>query len=107
MQRVSIVGGGGDMARVLARDLRARRSAIELVLADRDLAKAQRVAAALGIPDQRVLSVDVFDPARIREVVRGSGLVSAISRIDGAASTKSDGPQWCQAAFPVSVSRRV
>jgi len=33
--------------------------------------------------------------------------LSAISRIDGAASTKSDGPQWCQAAFPVSVSRRV
>jgi saccharopine dehydrogenase-like NADP-dependent oxidoreductase len=75
MQRVTIVGGAGDMARVVARDLLARRSTIELVLADRDVAKAQRVAAALGVPDLRVLAVDVFEPARVREVIHGSALV--------------------------------
>ena len=74
MQRVTIVGGAGDMARVVARDLLARRSTIELVLADRDVAKAQRVAAALGVPDLRVLAVDVFEPVRVREVIHGSAL---------------------------------
>jgi len=75
MQRVTIVGGAGDMARVVARDLVARRSRLELVLADRDVAKAERVAAALGLPGARVGAVDVFDPARVREVIRGSTLV--------------------------------
>jgi len=45
--RVTTVGGAGHIARVVARDLLARRNATELVLADRDVAKAQRVAAAL------------------------------------------------------------
>ena len=75
MQRVTIGGGAGDMARVVARNLVARRSAIELVLADRCVAKAERVAAALGLVGRRVLAVDVFDPARVREVIRGSALV--------------------------------
>ena len=75
MQRVTIVGGAGDMARVVVRDLVARRRAIEVVLADRDVAKAERVAAALGVRGLRVLAADVFDPARVREVIRGSALV--------------------------------
>ena len=75
MQRVTIVGGAGDMARVVVRDLVTRRPAIEVVLADRDVAKAERVAAALGVPGLRVLAVDVFDPARVREVIRGGALV--------------------------------
>jgi hypothetical protein len=33
--------------------------------------------------------------------------LSAISKVDGAACTKTDGRMTRQAAFPVSVSRRV
>ena len=75
MQRVTIVGGAGDMARVVARDLAARRVEISLVLADRDLAKAQRVAASLAAARASAVAVDVFDPGRLREVIRGSALV--------------------------------
>ena len=75
MQRVIILGGAGDMGRVVARDLASHCDAIELVLADRAVAKAERVAAALGRAGVDVLAVDVFDPARVREVIRGSTLV--------------------------------
>lgn len=75
MSRVTILGGAGDMARVVVRDLAAARPALEFVLADRDVAKAERVAAAVGVPGAHAAGVDLFDPARLREVIRGSALV--------------------------------
>jgi saccharopine dehydrogenase-like NADP-dependent oxidoreductase len=75
MQRITIVGGAGDMGRVIVRNLAAAHPELELVLADRDQAKAERVAATVGIRSARAVGVDVFDPGRLREVVRGSTLV--------------------------------
>ncbi len=63
------------MGRVIVRNLAAAHPELELVLADRDQAKAERIAATAGIRSARAVGVDLFDPARLREVVRGSTLV--------------------------------
>src|SRR5574338_1109135 len=75
VRTVTILGGAGDMGRVVARDLAARRNDIALVLADLEGAKAERVAASLETAQASALAVDIFDPGRLREAVRGSALV--------------------------------
>lgn len=74
MSRVVVVGGAGDMAAVAVRRLRELRGQLAVVLADRDVEKANRRAVALG-PGASAEPVDLFDPRRLRELVRGARLV--------------------------------
>lgn len=64
------------MARVAVAQLLALRSDgdVEFVLADRDLDAASRRAAVFG-PRVSAVSVDLFDPHRLHEVVAGADLV--------------------------------
>lgn len=74
MHRIVILGGAGDMAGIAARWLAELRQDVTIVLADRDLPKAQSRAKLLG-PLFTAESVDLFEPRRLREVVGGARLV--------------------------------
>lgn len=75
MKRVVILGGGGDMALVIARRLLELRDDVELVLADRDVDRARRRAALLADDRARVQGVDLFDARGLRGMVGGAALV--------------------------------
>jgi len=64
------------MAQVAARTFLAMIGDCRLVLADYNLEKAEKVAASFGSPDVEAAFVDIFDPAVLREVIRGSDLVA-------------------------------
>lgn len=73
---MAVIGGAGDMAQVAVQrllDLRSHTD-VEFVLADRDIHAASRRAAAFG-PRVSAVSVDLFDPHRLHEVVAGTDLV--------------------------------
>ncbi len=76
MYRIIIIGGAGDMAQVAARTFLSQIGDVRLVLADYDLAKAEKVAASYGSPEVEAVFVDIYDPAVLREVIRGSDLVA-------------------------------
>ena len=76
MYRIIIIGGAGDMAQVAARTFLSQIGDVCLVLADYDLAKAEKVAASYGSPEVEAVFVDIYDPAVLREVIRGSDLVA-------------------------------
>ena len=76
MYRIIIIGGAGDMAQVAARTFLSQIGDVRLVLADYDLAKAEKVAASYGSPEVEAAFVDIYDPAVLREVIRGSDLVA-------------------------------
>ncbi|HUO04624.1 MAG TPA: saccharopine dehydrogenase NADP-binding domain-containing protein [Candidatus Binataceae bacterium] len=75
VRRVAVLGGAGDMGRVIVRELAASNRVPELVIADRDLEKAQLIATDAGIRSAHALEVDLFDPKRLRDVIRGCTLV--------------------------------
>src|SRR3954465_15896039 len=72
---IALVGGAGAMGRITARDLTETASpSIDLVLADRDLRAARRVAAAL--PRRlRVVQVDAADPACVARALDGAAVI--------------------------------
>lgn len=74
MRNVVVIGGAGDMAGVAVGALLERRGDCRVVLADYDLKKAERAAAARG-PRVEAAFTDIFDPGVLRETVRGAGLV--------------------------------
>lgn len=76
MYRIAIIGGAGDMAQVAARTLLSLVADCRLVLADFDVEKAGKVAASYASPDVEATFVDIYDPAVLREVIRGSDLVA-------------------------------
>ncbi len=76
MYGITIIGGAGDMARVAARTFLSQLGEVRLVLADYDLAKAEKVAASYASPAVEAVFVDIYDPALLREVIRGSDLVA-------------------------------
>ncbi|MEW6554420.1 MAG: saccharopine dehydrogenase NADP-binding domain-containing protein [Actinomycetota bacterium] len=76
MYRITVIGGAGDMAQVAARTFLSQIGDARLVLADYDLAKAEKVAASYGSPEVEAVYVDIYDPAVLREVIRGSDLVA-------------------------------
>ncbi len=76
MYRITIIGGAGDMAQVTARAFLSLISDCRLVLADYNLDKAEKVATSYDSPDVEAAFVDIYDPAVLREVIRGSDLVA-------------------------------
>lgn len=77
--RIVLLGGGGLMARVIARDLVEHHPGLELVLGDLDPAAAERVAATLAATDSAaargvsVAAVDAGDPTAVAALIRGAG----------------------------------
>jgi saccharopine dehydrogenase-like NADP-dependent oxidoreductase len=76
MHRITIIGGAGDMAQVAARTFLSLIADCRLVLADFNRDKAEKVAASYASPDVEAAFVDIYDPAVLREVIRGSDLVA-------------------------------
>ncbi len=76
MYRITIVGGAGDMAQVAARTFLTTIGDCRLVLADHDLARAEKAAASYASPEVEAVFVDIYDEAVLREVIRGSDLVA-------------------------------
>jgi saccharopine dehydrogenase-like NADP-dependent oxidoreductase len=76
MYRITIIGGAGDMARVAARAFLSLIADCRLMLADYNLDKVEKVAASYDSPDVEAAFVDLYDPAVLREVIRGSDLVA-------------------------------
>ena len=80
--RIVLLGGAGLMGRATARDLLERHPALELVIADLDVAAAERLAAALteAVPSAAggrvsAASVDVTDADATRAAIRGADAV--------------------------------
>ena len=68
---IAVVGGAGAMGRITVRDLAETAADVEIVLADRDLKAARRVAATL--PRRvRVVQVDASDPRSLSGALRGT-----------------------------------
>ena len=76
MYRITIIGGAGDMAQVAARTFLSLIADCRLVLADFNRDKAEKVAASYASPDVEAAFVDIYDPAVLCEVIRGSDLVA-------------------------------
>ncbi len=68
---IAVVGGAGAMGRITMRDLAETAGDIEIVLADRDLRAARRVAATL--PRRvKVVQVDASDPRSLQRALGGT-----------------------------------
>ena len=76
MTRIVVVGGAGDMARVAAEKLLETAGDCTIVLADRNVDKAEKVARSFGSPYVEAARVDLFDPAGLRSLITGSDLVA-------------------------------
>lgn len=79
--RLVLLGGAGLMGRATARDLLETRPDVSLVLADLDVAAAERIAGGLhdavsgAAPRLSVARVDASDPASVRAVIAGADAV--------------------------------
>ena len=67
--RILILGGGGAMARAIARDLLSSRSLERVGIADLDARRAKEATAALKSDRAESLAVDVRDAPRLRRVL--------------------------------------
>jgi len=76
MYRITIIGGAGDMAQVAAGAFVSLIPDCRLVLADYDREKAEKVAGNYDPSRVETTFVDIYDPAVLREVIRGSDLVA-------------------------------
>jgi saccharopine dehydrogenase-like NADP-dependent oxidoreductase len=76
MYRIAIIGGAGDMAQVAAGAFISLIPACRLVLADFNREKAEKVAGHYDPSRVEAAFVDIYDPAVLREVIRGSDLVA-------------------------------
>ncbi|MEU1729260.1 saccharopine dehydrogenase NADP-binding domain-containing protein [Nonomuraea sp. NPDC005692] len=77
-RRVVALGGAGAMGRPAVEVLATRRDLAELVIADRDLAAAERLAALVagtGTPSVVPVAVDAADPVGLRDLFRDADLV--------------------------------
>lgn len=70
--KVVVLGAAGAVAGEVARQLAARHGEVEIVLADRDLAGATKLAEEIAAI---AVQVDASDPASLAQVVAGAGLV--------------------------------
>lgn len=76
--RVVALGGAGAMGRPAVETLAGREDIAELVIADRDLAAAERLAAQLAGTASATLvpqAADATDPVRLRELFRDADIV--------------------------------
>jgi saccharopine dehydrogenase-like NADP-dependent oxidoreductase len=73
--RIAVIGGAGAMGRITIRDLAETAPAgFDLVLADRDLTAARRVAATL--PRRvKVVRADACSPRNLARVLSGAGIL--------------------------------
>lgn len=69
--RIVVLGGAGIVGRVIALDL--ARDDLELVIADRDLAGAERTVGQLG-KNARAAQVDVTDAEGLAQLLRGAAV---------------------------------
>ncbi|MEW6734425.1 MAG: saccharopine dehydrogenase NADP-binding domain-containing protein [Acidobacteriota bacterium] len=74
--RIIVLGGCGAMGSELTRDLAETSDFAEIVIADADLAKAQKLAAELGNGRVQAISVDVSDATTLPAVLRGFDVVA-------------------------------
>lgn len=72
---IVIVGAGGEMARTVAGLLASRLPDVPLVLCDLD--ERRLAAVASGLPEGRATTrrLDLFDPAGLRDAIRGARIV--------------------------------
>ncbi len=70
--RIVVLGGAGIIGRVIARDLCEGENVSEVVIADRDFAGAERVAAELGSPKARAAYCDVTDREATVRLLEGA-----------------------------------
>src|ERR671938_145915 len=74
--RVIVLGGCGEMGSEATRDLARTSDFAEIVIADIDLAKAQKLAAELGGGRVRAERVDVSDEQSLSEQLKGFDVVA-------------------------------
>ena len=72
--RVVALGGAGDMGRYVVRTAVKYDFVDEIVVADLELAAAERVAGRTG-SKARAVAVDAADPASLRDLLRGADVV--------------------------------
>ena len=72
--RVVALGGAGDMGRYVVRTAVKYDFVDEIVVADLELAAAERVAGRTG-SKARAVAVDAADPAGLRDLLRGADVV--------------------------------
>ena len=73
--KITLLGGGGIIGRVIARDLVENPRVTQVVLADLDVAAAQAVADGLGSAKVTVERTDVTDTAALTAQLADSGCV--------------------------------
>ena len=73
--RVVVLGGGGGIGTVAATALAATEDAGKIIVADLDLAAAERTVTAIGDDRCRAASVDVGDPVSIAAVLADASVV--------------------------------
>ncbi len=73
--KITLLGGGGIIGRVIARDLVENPRVTQVVLADLDVAAAQAVADGLGSSKVTVERTDVTDTAALSAQLADSGCV--------------------------------
>lgn len=75
MAKVTVLGGAGAVGSVAVKTLVEGKFFSDIVVADANLARAQEVAAAAGLPGVTAAKVDAGDPASIKKVVKGSDVL--------------------------------
>ena len=75
--KIVVLGGAGLMGRIAVKDLAASEGTQQIVIADRDIDLAQKVADLLPKGRSKVLIVqtDVTDRARLVDTLRGADAV--------------------------------
>src|ERR1700682_2808493 len=69
--KIIILGGGGAMGSEAPRDLARTSEFEEIVIADADLERAQRLATELGGGRVRAIQIDAGDEAALTKSLRG------------------------------------
>jgi lysine 6-dehydrogenase len=72
--RIAVVGGAGAMGRITVRDLAETARDADIVVADRDVKAARRLAKALPRP-VRVVEADASDPSGLARALAGTDVL--------------------------------
>ncbi len=75
MAKVVVLGGAGAVGSVAVRTLAAQEAFTEVVVADRDLDRAERLTAELGGGKVSALGMDAEQPESIRAAIAGADVV--------------------------------
>jgi saccharopine dehydrogenase (NAD+, L-lysine-forming) len=73
--KVVVLGGAGEVGAALSADLAACDALDEVVVADVDATRAERLVGRLGSPRARAAAVDVRDEGSVRRLLEGARLL--------------------------------